>query len=55
MKPSSKDEIDGNVHEVKGAVKEAAGKVTNNSDEAARGKAEHNFDKVEKRSFRSKK
>ena len=27
MKPSTKDKISGNVHEVKGAVKEAAGKA----------------------------
>ena len=41
MKPSTKDEINGNVHEVKGAVKEAMGKVTNNPELEAKGKAEH--------------
>jgi uncharacterized protein YjbJ (UPF0337 family) len=32
MKPSSKDEIAGTIHEVKGAVKEKMGKLTNNPD-----------------------
>ena len=49
MKPSTKDAINGNVHEVKGAVKEATGKVTNNPELAAKGKAEHNLGKVEKK------
>ena len=30
MKPSTKNEINGNIHEVKGAVKETTGKITNN-------------------------
>jgi len=33
MKPSTKDEIKGTFHEVKGKVKEKAGQVTNNPDQ----------------------
>ena len=47
MKSSTKDEINGNTHEVKGVVKETAGKVTNNSDLEAKGKAERYLGKVE--------
>ena len=32
MKPSTKDEIKGTFHEVKGKVKEKAGQVTHNPD-----------------------
>ena len=32
MNPSTKDEVKGNFHEVRGKVKETAGKVTNNPD-----------------------
>jgi uncharacterized protein YjbJ (UPF0337 family) len=32
MKPSTKDELQGKVHEVKGAVKEKVGQVTNDPD-----------------------
>jgi len=49
MNPSTKDEIKGNFHEVKGKVKEKAGQVTNNPDLEAEGKAEHNAGKVEKK------
>jgi uncharacterized protein YjbJ (UPF0337 family) len=30
MKPSTKDRVDGKFHEIKGAVKEKAGELTNN-------------------------
>jgi uncharacterized protein YjbJ (UPF0337 family) len=40
MNPSTKDEIKGNLHEVKGKVKETAGQVTNNHNLEAEGKAE---------------
>ena len=40
MKPSSKDEVAGKVHEVKGAVKAKVGKLTNNPELEADGKAE---------------
>ena len=49
MKPSTKDEIHGNIHEVRGAVKQAAGNVTNNPELEAKGKVEHNLGKVEKK------
>lgn len=40
MKDSTKDELSGKAHEVKGAVKEWVGKVTHNADLEAEGKAE---------------
>ena len=55
MNPSTKDEIKGTFHEVKGEVKKKTGQVTNNPDLEADGRAENNAGKVEKRSGRSKK
>ena len=49
MKPSTKDEINGNVHEVKGAVKETAGKLTKNPNLEANGRAEQNRGKIQKK------
>ena len=49
MKPSTKDEINGNIHEVKDAVKETAGKLTNNPDLEANGRAEQNRGKIQKK------
>lgn len=49
MKPSTKDEINGNIHEAKGAVKETAGKLTNNPDLEANGRAEQNRGKIQKK------
>ncbi|MDT8066584.1 MAG: CsbD family protein [Terriglobia bacterium] len=49
MKPSTKDAINGNIHEVKSTVKETAGNVTNNPDLEAKGKAEHSLGKVERK------
>jgi uncharacterized protein YjbJ (UPF0337 family) len=40
MKPSTKDEIEGKFHDVKGTVKEKAGQVANNPDLEAEGQAE---------------
>jgi len=40
MKPGSKDEVAGKIHEVKGAVKEKVGKLTNDPDLEAEGTAE---------------
>ena len=40
MKPSSKDEVAGRVHAVKGAVKEKVGKLTKDPDLEAEGVAE---------------
>jgi len=49
MKPSTKDEIEGTFHKVKGEVKEKAGQVTNNPDLTAEGKAEHIAGEVEEK------
>ena len=46
MKPSTKDEVKGTFHEVKGKVKEKTGQVTNNPRLEAEGKAEHTAGKV---------
>ena len=40
MKPSLKDKIKGSFHEVKGTIKEEVGKVTNDRNLKAKGKAE---------------
>jgi uncharacterized protein YjbJ (UPF0337 family) len=40
MKPSTKDQIQGKLHEIKGKAKEKAGQVTNNPDLAAEGQGE---------------
>ena len=55
MKPSTDDKATGTLHEVKGAIKQKAGELTNDPDLAAngeveknRGKAQHFVGKVEK-------
>jgi uncharacterized protein YjbJ (UPF0337 family) len=40
MKPSTKDQVAGKLHELKGKVKEKAGKVTNNPRLESEGTAE---------------
>jgi uncharacterized protein YjbJ (UPF0337 family) len=40
MKPSTNDQIDGKLHEIKGAMKQMAGEITNNPDLAVEGQAE---------------
>jgi len=40
MNPSTKDQLEGKLHEVKGALKEKAGQMTNNPDLEAEGQAE---------------
>jgi len=40
MKPSTKDQIEGKLHEMKGKVKEKAGQITNNPNLAAEGQNE---------------
>lgn len=47
MKPSTKDKIDGKIHEVKGEVKEKVGKVTNNPNLTAEGQDEKLTGKVQ--------
>ena len=49
MKQSTKDQIAGELHEVKGNVKEKAGQVTNNPTLEAEGKAEHLAGKTQKK------
>jgi uncharacterized protein YjbJ (UPF0337 family) len=47
MKTSTEDKIKGIAHEVKGAIKEEAGKVTNDCCLEAKGKIEKNAGKVQ--------
>jgi uncharacterized protein YjbJ (UPF0337 family) len=47
MKTSTEDKIQGTVHDVKGAIKEAAGKVANDCCLEAKGKIEKNAGKVQ--------
>jgi uncharacterized protein YjbJ (UPF0337 family) len=49
MKPSGKDEVAGKIHEVKGAVKEKVGKLTNDPDLEADGKVEKVAGRVQKK------
>ena len=49
MKDSIKDKIEGKVHEVKGALKEKAGKATNDPDLETEGSAEKIGGKVQKK------
>lgn len=48
MKESTTDQIKGKVHEVKGAVKEKIGKVTNDPDLEAEGQDENLGGKIQK-------
>jgi uncharacterized protein YjbJ (UPF0337 family) len=48
MKESTTDQIKGKVHEVKGAVKEKIGKVTNDPDLKAEGQDENVGGKIQK-------
>jgi uncharacterized protein YjbJ (UPF0337 family) len=47
MKPSTTDQAEGKLHEVKGKLKEAAGRITNNPDLADDGTAEKVAGKVQ--------
>jgi uncharacterized protein YjbJ (UPF0337 family) len=49
MKDSTKDKIEGAVHEAKGAVKEKLGHVSNNPDLEAEGQGEKIGGKVQKK------
>ena len=48
MKPSTDDKTTGNLHEVKGAIKQKAGELTRNPNLEADGRAEKNDGKVQK-------
>ena len=47
MKPSTEDKTSGKLHEVKGAVKQTAGKISGNPNLEADGRAEKNAGKVQ--------
>jgi uncharacterized protein YjbJ (UPF0337 family) len=49
MKDSTKDKIEGATHELKGAVKEKVGRVTNDPDLEAEGTGEKVAGKVQKK------
>jgi uncharacterized protein YjbJ (UPF0337 family) len=49
MKPSTKDEVAGKIHEVKGMVKEKVGKLTNNPNLEAERKVEKVAGTVQKK------
>jgi len=49
MKDSTKDRVEGNAHEVKGAVKERIGHSVNDPDLEGRGQAEKVVGKVQKK------
>lgn len=49
MKPSTQDQIEATIHQVKGAVKEKVGEVTNNPDLTAEGKAEKLAGKIQEK------
>jgi uncharacterized protein YjbJ (UPF0337 family) len=49
MKPSTQDEIAGDVHEVKGKIKEQVGRVTNNPSLEGEGIGENVAGKVQKK------
>jgi uncharacterized protein YjbJ (UPF0337 family) len=47
MKPSTKDQIEGKIHEVKGTIKEAAGEATTDPNLEISGNAEKQAGKVQ--------
>ena len=49
MDKSTKDKIEGNIHEVIGKVKETAGNLTDNPDLEAEGQKEHLAGKIHKK------
>jgi len=49
MKQSTKDQIEGQLHEVKGKVKEKVGQVTNNPALEVEGQAENLAGKIQKK------
>ena len=49
MRQSTKDKVEGQLHEVKGKVKEKAGQVTNNPDLEVEGQSENLAGKIQKK------
>ena len=55
MKPSTKDQIKGELHEIKGTAKEKVGQITNNPNMAAEGQSEKFAGKIQKKVGRDQK
>ena len=55
MKPSTKDQIKGTLHELKGAAKEKAGQLTDNPKLEAQGAVEKLAGKIQKKAGQVKK
>jgi uncharacterized protein YjbJ (UPF0337 family) len=49
MKPSTKDQLEGKLHELKGTFKEKTGQLTNNPNLEAEGQSENLAGKVQKK------
>jgi uncharacterized protein YjbJ (UPF0337 family) len=49
MKPSTRDQLEGSLHEAKGKIKEKAGQVTKNPNLEEKGQAEKIGGKVQKK------
>lgn len=49
MKSSTKDQAEGTFHQIKGSVKEAAGKISGKPELEAEGKAENTAGKVQEK------
>jgi uncharacterized protein YjbJ (UPF0337 family) len=49
MRPSTQDQVAGKIHEVKGAIKQKVGHVTNNPDMEGEGTGEKLAGKVQKK------
>lgn len=49
MKPSTQDQVEGKLHDLKGKVKEKIGQVTNNPNLEAEGQVEQVTGKVQKK------
>ncbi|HEY4709897.1 MAG TPA: CsbD family protein [Candidatus Acidoferrales bacterium] len=48
-KPSTKDQLEGNLHDLKGSVKQKAGQMVNDPDLEAEGEAEKIAGKIQKK------
>lgn len=49
MKSSTRDNAEGKMHQVKGSIKEAAGKLVGNKDLEGEGKDEHTEGKIQEK------
>ncbi len=49
MKPSTKDQVEGQLHEAKGKIKEKTGQATDNPDLENKGRAENVVGKIQKK------